>query len=131
MKKVLASLIIIMFAAGLVWARAGKGGYATPEVSYISPESESLIDIAGVDKITFSWKPTPIPANGRVSYRFELFRGYEYDRLVNETLEENVYSVDVPASLFRSGETYTWQVRQRDRFTKNWSDYHRRSFTVK
>jgi len=107
----------------------GRSSY-TPEVRYISPKSESIITLEGKKDIVFEWKPTPIPAGGRFSYRFELFKGNEYERIADETLPGNVFTIRISISKFKYGNTYTWQVRQRDEVTHNWSHYSRWSFKV-
>ncbi|MFH1790474.1 MAG: hypothetical protein ABH885_00615 [Candidatus Omnitrophota bacterium] len=101
-----------------------------PEVSYIAPESESIVDISGVKHIEFSWKPTPIPALGRQAYRFTLYKGYGYDVVCKKELDEEARAVSVPAALFEKGGTYTWSVKQRSRGIAGWSDGRRWSFTV-
>ena len=42
-----------------------------------------------------------------------------------------VFSFEVPADVFEPGVTYTWQVKQRDEWTRLWSRNHRWSFKVK
>jgi len=106
-------------------------GAMTPMVEYISPKSEEAVDLTGKESMTFRWKPTPIPGGDRSEYRFELFKGYSYERIVKETLSPRVFSLNVPADLFEAGVVYTWQVKQRDKLTNNRSMNHRWSFTVK
>ena len=129
MKKLLIFALILVIAQPFAWAKKGRD--STPKVRYIEPKSESLVDLTDEEVLTFKWKPTPIPGGGRMAYKFELFKEFGYDRIVNETLRERVFSIDIPADRFADGALYTWQVRQRDASTPIWSMDQRWSFTVK
>ena len=130
MKKIALILILFVFST-FISAEAVGRRYNTPTVKYIQPKSQSVVDITGKNSITFMWKRLPRPANGRENYKFELFKDYGYDRIINEILEHDVDSVEIPADKFENGQTYTWQVKQRDQKTRVWSMDKRWSFTVK
>jgi len=128
MKKTLSLCFVFLILTTI--ARAWSPVRYTPEVRYISPKDEEVVGLEGKENLSFRWKPTPRPGGGRQSYRFELFKGYGYERLVNETLDPEIVIVDVPAEIFEKGATYTWQVRQRDSDTMIWSYEKRWSFRI-
>ena len=103
----------------------------TPKVRYIEPKSESVVDLSGEESLVFKWKRMPRPGGGRDAFKLEVFKGYGYDRIINETLDEDIDAVEVPSEMFEDSQLYTWQVRQRDRSTGVWSMDDRWSFTVK
>jgi len=131
MKKV--TLFVLFFVGAATFASAWVGGRSsyTPEVRYISPKDESIVDLTDKKSLTFRWQPTPIPGGNRFAYKFELFKEFSYERIVKEMLPSKVFSFEVPAHLFEPGVTYTWQVKQRDEWTRLWSRNHRWSFKVK
>jgi len=130
-KKILLFTAFFITAATLAWAWMGGRGDYTPEVRYISPKDEFVVDLKGEKSLTFEWQPTPIPGGNRLAYKFELFKEFGYERIVKEVLSPRVFSFEVPADVFEPGATYTWQVKQRDEWTRFWSRNHRWSFTVK
>ncbi|MFH0840037.1 MAG: hypothetical protein V1883_03345 [Candidatus Omnitrophota bacterium] len=135
MKKTLLFLAIFLFAgASLLYAFGRGAADFTPCVEYSEPADDHEVDLTGREILTFKWRPVPIPSGMRDSYRFELFeesRGYTDKRIFNKDLAPDVYSIDVPAELFKNGEDYTWSVRQRDQMTYNWSrSGNRWRFTV-
>jgi len=130
MKKIILITLAFIMAAGFAWARLDSASF-TPEVRYLSPKDENVVDLTGKESLLFSWKPVPIPGGGRLCYKFELFKGYGYDRIVNETLSHDNVAMVVPADMFENGSIYTWQVTQRDEMTRNWSRASRWVFKVK
>ena len=135
MNKKILLLLIISFSAGINFnvcseSIAGPGAY-TPEVYYISPKSEAIIDISNKKEIAFRWKPAPIPPGGRREYRFKLIKGYGYNFIVTKVIDPRVYTVSVPISEFEKGQTYTWQVQQRSNFQIGWNRDVFWSFEIK
>jgi len=125
---VLCVLIAVQCDAGF---GHGMGGlFITPKVAYIQPRNQSTVDLTGKDSLKFTWNIVPMPSGGVEYYRFKLYKGYEYDILVTKTLDRGVFQVDIPASVFEDGVTYTWKVQQRDSRSMNWSLYDKWSFKV-
>ena len=131
MKKIIFFLILAAQIASCVYAW-GSREYEpyTPEVRYIAPGSESTVDLTKDKVVTFKWKPVPIPGGGRALYKFELFKGFDYERIMDKELARDAFFIDVPAAMFENGFTYTWQVKQRDERTRIWSTTRRWSFVV-
>ncbi len=122
-------LISVVFAAPAGAWLHGTGDY-TPEVRRAFPKNESTVVLKKQSFITFRWQPTPIPSGHRACYKFELFKDYGYERIVVETLSPRVFSIEIPADKFENNTTYTWQVRQRDEWTRLWSRPTRWNFKV-
>lgn len=102
-------------------SRGGAGG--TPEVEYIQPRNDHDADLTGKESLTFEWRSLPKPGGGREAYRFELFEGAEdaYNRIYNADLRPDVYTMEIPADMFKDGMQYTWRVKQRDAHSSVWS----------
>ena len=124
---VLSFLILISFVS---FSMAGERQSA-PDVVYTYPKSEAIVDLTGKESIEFTWKKMPIPSGGRSAYKFNLYKGFGYEELVDEKLEDKIYSIKVPAKIFEKGATYTWQVKQRSMRSRVWGKDNRWSFTVK
>ncbi len=92
-----------------------------PNVSFLSPDDESTIDLTDKPGITFKWKNSPVPGGGRDAYRFKLIKGFKYDFIVSEELGRGIFSIDVPADKFENGATYSWYIEQRDASLRIWS----------
>lgn len=110
--------------------RAPYTGTETPRVRYLAPADEASVDLAGKGSLLFRWDRQQIPSGGRWGFRFRLYTEPDGKRILKRDLANNVFSVDVPASLFESGRTYSWRVQQRDDDTMNWSHYDSWRFTV-
>lgn len=109
----------------------GMGGlFITPKVAYVQPRNQSVVDLTKRDSLKFTWNIVPMASGGVECYRFKLYKGYEYDILVTKTLDRGVFQIDIPASVFEDGATYTWKVQQRDSRSMNWSLYDKWSFKV-
>ena len=109
----------------------GIGGrFITPRVAYRHPENQSTVELTGKDSLKFAWNMVPMPAGGVECYRFKLYKGYEYNILITKKLDRGIFEVDIPASVFEDGATYTWKVQQRDANSMNWSPYDKWSFKV-
>ena len=123
MKK--AAVIVMILLAFVVFAAPVYAGDSerdrVPKVEYLSPDDETTIDLAGKPGITFKWKSAPIPGGGRDAYRFKLIKGFKYDFIVSEELDQGVFSIDVPADKFEDGTTYSWYVEQRDASLMVWN----------
>ena len=128
MKKIVIVALMIVSLAISAWASDRN---TAPLVIYLSPESESVVDLTGKDSLAFSWKPMPLPLGGRLAYKFSLYKDFGYDVIVSKKLSEKRYSIKIPAEKFENGATYTWQVKQRSRSTRVWGIDHRWSFKVK
>lgn len=128
MKKMILTLLILIVATVSLEARERQDA---PLVRYTFPKSESTVDLAGKKNLTFSWKGMPIPSGGRRAYRFTLYKGFGYEEVFKETLDFQVYSIDVPADKFENGVEYTWQVKQRSGRSGHWGKDNRWSFSVK
>lgn len=100
-----------------------------PEVRYIAPKDESEISLKYKKNVIFSWKPTPIPSGGRVNYKFELYKGFGYERIFERKLSSRTFCLEVVTEKFEKG-VYSWFVKQRDRTSRRWSVPERWSFTV-
>jgi hypothetical protein len=130
-KYAITATMFMLFAAFPAWAQHARYYSATtPQPSYISPKNQSVVDLTGKDALTFKWDMVPIPGGGRDSYKFTLYKEFGNDVILSKTLAPDVYSIDVPADMFEDGGQYTWQVRQRDDNTMNWSLPERWSFRV-
>jgi len=125
----LVALFLALILTQSAWAVGRRNN--TPLVRYLEPRNDSVVDLKGKDKMIFSWKKTPIPGGGRAKYKFELYDGFGYDRIVSENLKHDVYNMEIPADKFEDGKLYTWQVKQRDATTRIWSRDDRWSFKVK
>ncbi|MDD5681579.1 MAG: hypothetical protein PHI59_10125 [Candidatus Omnitrophica bacterium] len=124
MKKIFILLFLFFFAASAAaYAFCRAGNTYTPDVDYTQPRDDSETDLTGKDNLVFEWRAVPIPAGGREKYRFEIFEESENgsDRIYITDLEPDIFSVDVPVNMFKSGMQYTWRVRQRDEISSNWS----------
>ena len=128
MKKLIPFILAGILISTLVLA--GGDRERTPKVAYIGPGNDAVVNLKGEKSLTFMWKSGPVPGGGRVAYKFEIYKGFGYERVASETLDHDVFSKEVPAELFKSGELYSWQVKQRDRRTRLWSMDHRWSFKV-
>ena len=132
-RSILLAIVFVFVAGALAQAQffGGSMSTRTPEVRYIFPKDESTTDLTDKKTLVFRWKPVPIPAGERSSYKFELFKGFGYDRIEDVSLSPDVFFVEIPAEKFADDTTYTWQVKQRDQTTMNWSHCQRWSFLVK
>jgi len=132
MKKIM--LVVSLAACVLVnqyaFGNMRAAGRHAPEVEYVSPRSQATVDLHGQKTLAFKWKPVPIPAGGRRCYKFTLYKGYGYDVAAKSTLEPDITSFEVPADVFENGKTYSWEVKQRDDRTADWSIASRWAFTV-
>ena len=106
------------------------GGFLTPRVIYVQPKSQSTVDLTGKESLKFIWNKVPMAAGGVECYRFKLYKGYAYDVLITKKLDRGIFEIDIPASIFEDGGTYTWKVQQRDARSMNWSLYDKWSFKV-
>lgn len=135
MKVVIAVALCVLCISVAVECDAGFGhgfdvGFLTPRVAYIQPKNQSTVDLTGKESLKFAWNKVPMAAGGVECYRFKLYKGYEYGILVTKKLDRGVFEVDIPASVFEDGGTYTWKVQQRDSRSMNWSLYDKWSFNV-
>lgn len=120
MPKIVSILIVIsLILVSSLYAEGRRSD--VPNVPFLSPEDETVIDLAGKPGITFKWKNTPVPGGGREAYRFKLIKGFKYDFIVSEELSPGTYSIDVPSDKFEDGVTYSWYVEQRDASLNIWS----------
>ena len=132
-KRILLVLLVIFACASVAYAFGHANADFTPAVEYSMPANDHEIDLTGQDSLTFGWRHVPIPSGNREAYRFELFEetGGNSSRIFNKELPPDVYSIDIPASMFKDGRDYTWSVMQRDERTFNWSrNGNRWRFTV-
>ena len=129
MKRLISIVLILTFTA--TFATAADKRTNTPKVRYIEPKSEAVVDLTGKESLVFKWKSNPVPGGGRMAYKFNVYKEYGYDVVVNEKLDARVFSIEVPADKFENGMTYTWQVKQRDAHSRIWSMDSRWSFIVK
>jgi len=125
---VIAAVLILGGAAFFLLCAGGFSaqrapGIMVPRVAYIGPGNDSVVDVTGKDKIPFSWQPVPIPSGNRNSYRFLLNKEPGYNTVYKQTLEPNVFSIDVPSDKLEAGCRYSWYVKQRDDRTFDWSLY--------
>lgn len=132
MKKYLLSVCTLLFLAMLpMVSHAGGDRERVPKVRYLAPRSEAVVDLTGQESLEFTWSAMPKPSGGRMAYRFTIYKGFGYERIMNEILDRKTYSYTVPAEMFENGQLYTWQVLQRDDNTRYWSMDNRWSFTIK
>lgn len=118
-KKALILMMICLMLASSVFAVGRRSD--VPNVPFLSPDDEAVIDLTGKQGITFKWKNAPLPGGGRDAYRFKLIKGFKYDFIVSEELKQDVFSIDVPADKFEDSATYSWYVEQRDASLRIWS----------
>jgi len=106
--------------------RTGRGGQ-TPRVRKIRPKDDSqvIIEDKGVE---FKWSLVPMPAGGRRTFRFKLFKGFGYGSIVKEELAQDITSITVQAEVFEDGQLYSWEIAQRG--SEGWSKSQRWSFTA-
>ena len=129
MKKILLFALCITLISVFSWA--GGERESVPRVRYIEPKNDHTVDLTGKKSLVFKWKSSPTPSGGRRAYRFTVYKGFGYERVISENLDHKIYSREVPAELFEDGKLYTWQVKQRDGRTHVWSMDSRWSFKVK
>lgn len=129
-KALLAVFVFVVAFTQCAQLSAQPDRRRVPRVVYKAPNNDSVVDLTGKNTLTFEWKGQPTPGGGRQSYRFRLFKGFEYGAIVTKEVDRDAYSVDVPAEKFESGATYSWQVEQRDASIMAWSLPDRWSFKV-
>lgn len=130
MKKM---LILGVLLAGCVISTvtfASSERRRVPRVMYLAPDNDSAIDLSGKGSLVFIWKSQPVPAGGRVAYKFTLYKDFGYEVVASETLSPKVFEAEVPADKFQDGSIYSWQVKQRDGGTMIWGRAERWSFKV-
>lgn len=125
-----AAIILIVSILVTVSAYAGDDRLRVPRVAYLEPKDDSVVDLTGKTTLTFRWNSVPMPAGGREAFRFKVYKGFSYDVVVSEDIDQRTFSVDVPADKFIDGETYTWCVKQRDARSMIWGRYDTWSFKV-
>ena len=128
--------ISVMFAVASLILMADRTSAVSdrvraPRVSYEEPKDESTLDLTGKKILTFRWSNQTIPAGGRETFRFRIFKGFTYEVVAAEEIGPRIFSIDVPADRFENGQTYTWRVMQRDQSNMLWSLYDTWSFTVR
>lgn len=123
MRRAIASGLILILTIGCFCATsyAASRRSDVPNVPFLFPDDETIIDLRGREGITFKWKNSPVPGGGREAYRFKLIKGFKYDFIASEQLGRDVYSVDIPADKFEDGVTYSWYVEQKDSSLNIWS----------
>ena len=123
MKKIILSVLIFLMVLAVLGTTSFAAGRRSdvPNVPFLSPDDETIIDLAGKTGITFKWKNAPVPGGGREAYRFKLIRGFKYDFIVSEELGRDVFSIDVSADKFEDNVTYSWYVEQQDASLNIWS----------
>ncbi|OGW75825.1 MAG: hypothetical protein A2Z72_04130 [Omnitrophica bacterium RBG_13_46_9] len=129
MRKIFIFIPVLLVASAFVWASSVRE--RTPTVIYLEPKDDLVVDMSGKESITFKWKSSPIPSGGRMNYKFELYKDFGYERIINELLDSEVFSIEVPADKFADGALYSWQVKQRDSGSRDWSMDRRWSFRVR
>jgi len=129
MKKLILFAMAFVLGATIVWAAGHR--QATPLVRYTSPKNESTIELTKDESIEFKWKNSPMPGGGRDCFKFNIYKGFSYEIIVEEKLKSREITIEIPAEKLEDGQLYTWQVKQRDRKTRYWSADQRWTFTVK
>lgn len=112
-----------------LYAGGGKKD-AVPNVAYITPDNDSVVDLTGKQGLTFRWKNQPVPGGGREAFRFRLVKGFGYNFIVSENLGQDVFLMEIPADKFEDGTTYSWYVQQRDASLMVWGWHDTWSFKV-
>lgn len=125
---VLVLVLGLVFCAGDSYSRENR--FAVPRVAYGEPKDQSTVDLTGKENLTFTWSQVPIPSGGREAFRFKLYKGFSYDRIISQDLGSRTFSIDVPSDKFVNAQTYTWRVEQRDGRSMIWSLYDTWSFKV-
>ena len=85
-----------------------------PRPRLLSPDGE-VVDLSGKDEILFKWSPHEGKPIGRDYYDFRIYKGYEMLEsalFVKKKIPPREHSVAVGTDMFRSGEVYTWSLRQ-------------------
>lgn len=130
MKKMLMLGILLTSCIISTVTFASSNRRPVPRVMYLAPNNDSAVDLSGKDSLVFSWKSQPVPAGGRVAYKFTLYKDFGYEVIAGETLSPKVFETEVTADKFTDGATYSWQVKQRDGGTMIWGRAERWSFKV-
>lgn len=133
MKRIIPLLALFLLLPHLAEGRGGGmegDSGSVPKVVYMRPVDESNMDLTGKDKILFEWNMLPIPSGGREIYKFTLFKGNGYERILSQEVNSRTFSIEVPADKFEPGETYRWYVKQRDARTLVWSQHDNWYFKV-
>lgn len=87
--------------------------FKVPGPTLVSPVTDT-VDISGQDKVKFTWKSGKTPYDV-YAYLFRIYKdedmtqqGEVYSEQVSGLSEEK----EVPADIFKDGQTYTWFVKQ-------------------
>lgn len=122
-KIILLTVVFCLFISGQAEAK-GDVEIFVPQVIYIEPKGDSIVNLTGKAVLRFSWQPLPIPSGERDSYRIVIIKepnaGYVFDKKI----DDRTFSIDVPANVFEDASRYSWHVRQRDARTMDWSNYY-------
>lgn len=127
---IVAVTVAIITVMSIGNACAGDDRFSVPRVAYNEPKDQSTMDLTGKSMLTFKWSPVPMPAGGRETFRFKLYKGFSYYILVSQDIDRGTFSIDIPSDKFVNGQTYTWRVQQRDSRNMIWSLYDTWSFKV-
>lgn len=130
MRRIFLAFVIIAALLTTVDTYAGDDRLSVPRVAYAEPGDQTTVNLAGKDDLTFRWNPVPMPAGGRETFRFKVYKGFGYDVIFSQDIDHRTFSADVPADKFIDGQTYTWRVQQRDARSMIWSLYDTWSFRV-
>ncbi|NQT90865.1 MAG: hypothetical protein HQ558_06385 [Candidatus Omnitrophica bacterium] len=119
MRKILLLLMIIMLFPA--WALAGSGvfyesafGGYVPAPRIIKPASEE-VDLTGKKTLEFKWSRHEGSSVYRKYYDFRLYDGYkmvESTLILKKRVDPSLDHVDLDAALFKTGNVYTWGLRQ-------------------
>jgi len=87
--------------------------FRVPSPTMASPVGETL-DISGQKTVKFIWKPGHTPYDV-YCYLFRIYKEQDMchkDAVYAEEVSGLHTEIEVPADLFRDGETYTWCLKQ-------------------
>ncbi|OPY57816.1 MAG: hypothetical protein A4E56_03472 [Pelotomaculum sp. PtaU1.Bin065] len=87
--------------------------FRVPSPTLVSPVGETM-EISGEKTVKFSWKPAHTPYDV-YCYLFRIYKEQDMcqkDAVYAEEVSSLHTEIEVPADLFRDGETYTWYIKQ-------------------
>ncbi|MDD5044070.1 MAG: hypothetical protein PHU91_04105 [Candidatus Omnitrophica bacterium] len=104
----------VFFFSSLSYAqmmgRRSIGFFPAPTLLY---PTTGNIDLSGKESLEFRWERLDL-ANTRYFY-FKLYKGYdttEASLILKQQSDKSVYPIQIPASQFEAGQTYTWVLQQ-------------------
>lgn len=108
----IASCLAMPASADVFGGRASGGSIPAPRLVYPSTDT---IDLTGKETLRFEWSPFEGSRTSRKYYDLRIYRTYEMlesTLLYKERVDPGYFAVELDASMFETGQVYTWGVRQ-------------------